>query len=189
MASRQQNNTKAFALFITASSKTRKFSKARSLGIKCVSFLGINMHSFSPGILYYSCNWKMEIACACCYEKTESKFSLEIWAPKAHTFVEKWYAYFFCSFQSGNEKFIEIRAGSLSCLEALVLDSTLMAMSLALGLQCQRARRLCNMFWRTPLMKCSGTVNGTGQQFKTKILPGLLMYNSFNAGNIVSPGG
>lgn len=56
MASRQQNNTKAFALFIPASSenleKTRKFAEARSLGIKYVSFLGINTHSFSSGILY-----------------------------------------------------------------------------------------------------------------------------------------
>lgn len=52
MASRQQNNTKAFALFISASSKTRKFAEARSLGIKYVSFLGINTHSFSSGILY-----------------------------------------------------------------------------------------------------------------------------------------
>ena len=59
-------------------------------------------------------------------------------------------AYFFCSFQGGNEKFAEIRAGSISHLAALqlsfALTATLRVLVLQFSpvLQCEPARRLVN---------------------------------------------
>ena len=47
---------------------------------------------------------------ACCYKN--------VYTANVYTFGENYLAYFFCSFWGGNEKFAEIRAGSLSHLGA-----------------------------------------------------------------------
>ena len=99
--------------------------------------LDINFDSFSSKLYY---QWTS--LPACCYEK-DLQFPQEIWAARVHTSSENQYTYFFfCSFQSENKKTAEIRAGSLSHLMTLPLDSTFVAMLCMLVLKCKPAGKL-----------------------------------------------
>ena len=114
-----------------------QIAKARSLGIKvCVLGRHKLWHFFFGKTLSTT-----EITPPCSYKK-DWKFSWEIWLAKVHTFSENRLAFFFCRFRGGNKKFAEIRAGSLSCLVALLLHFALVATPRTLLLQCEPARRL-----------------------------------------------
>ena len=76
----------------------------------------------------------MYIVPACCYEK-DLLFSQEIWAANIRTLVKISWLIFSAVLRGGIEKFIEIRAGSLSCLTPSLLDFSLTAMLRALVLQ------------------------------------------------------
>jgi len=82
-----------------------------------VSLLGINFHGFSLGKLYQQRKSRLYVV----MKKIES-FPEKSELPKFILPVKNNGLIFFCSFQGGNEKFVEIRAGSLSRLAASLLD-------------------------------------------------------------------
>ena len=106
------------------SSKTR-LRKVRSLGIKCVSLLDKLWGFFFISNVYrvWMLLWK--------------RFTI---FPRNLSWQRSYFRWklvglFFCGFRGGNEKFAEIRAGSLSPLAASPLDFAHAAMPRALVLQ------------------------------------------------------
>ena len=90
-------------------------ARARSRGIKCVPLL--QQHFINN--VYPACMLLLNP------EKSEP-------LPKSILPVKISWLIFFCSFRGGNEKFVDIRAGSLSRLAASLLDFALAATLLVL---------------------------------------------------------
>ena len=123
IASGQRNNTKAFARLPA-------------------SLLDRNFHDFSRSKLYQRPSKDIALPSCCMLWKQLTIFSRNLSCQSSYFQWISIYLFFSRSFQSENKKTAEIRAGSLSHLMTLPLDSTFVAMLCMLVLKCKPAGKL-----------------------------------------------